>query len=143
DYQPQGNTDWRTQPTPLQRSKARAHRTTGARFLYASWPGGPGPGARRLISNALAGGHPVALSFAAYPGFMTLGGRGASFRLADAKGRSLGGHQALVVGYDSFGVRIQNSWGRRWGDAGYARLSWDFVAAHSFDASVMDGFVGR
>ena len=25
------------------------------------------------------------------------------------------GHEALVVGYDSYGVRIQNSWGTRWG----------------------------
>ena len=143
DYRPQRNFDWWTQPTLLQRHKAFPHRTTGARFLYATWPTGPGPGSRRAISSALASGHPVALSFASFPGFMSLDGPKASFGLADATGQALGGHEALVVGYDSYGVRIQNSWGTRWGDAGYARLSWDFVAAHSFDASVMEGFVDR
>lgn len=37
---------------------------------------------------------------------------------------SCGGHAMLAVGYDQDGLYLQNSWGREWGDRGFAILPW-------------------
>ncbi len=50
-----------------------------------------------------------------------------------------GNHEVLAVGYDATGVRIQNSWGTQWGDAGYATLGWDFVNRYALEATTMSG----
>ena len=41
-----------------------------------------------------------------------------------------GGHSMIVVGYDDArsAFRVQNSWGRKWGDGGYVWLSFHFWA---------------
>jgi C1A family cysteine protease len=41
-----------------------------------------------------------------------------------------GGHTMLAIGYDDSrkAFRIQNSWGRKYGEGGYAWLSYDFRA---------------
>lgn len=39
-----------------------------------------------------------------------------------------GGHAMYIIGYDDEGVTIVNSWGKGWGDGGYAHLSWDYIA---------------
>lgn len=39
--------------------------------------------------------------------------------------KALGGHAFAIVGYDRRGLWIQNSWGRAWGKAGLARISYD------------------
>jgi len=39
--------------------------------------------------------------------------------------RSVGGHAVLCVGYDPEGVWILNSWGSKWGQGGFAHLSWN------------------
>lgn len=36
----------------------------------------------------------------------------------------VGGHAVQCVGYDAFGPWIQNSWGEKWGDGGFAHISW-------------------
>lgn len=36
----------------------------------------------------------------------------------------LGGHAVLICGYDREGVWLQNSWGWKWGEYGFARISW-------------------
>ena len=36
-----------------------------------------------------------------------------------------GGHAVLAVGYNHNGVIIKNSWGKDWGDFGFAVLSWE------------------
>lgn len=37
----------------------------------------------------------------------------------------IGGHAFAIVGYDRYGLWIQNSWGRDWGRGGFARISYD------------------
>jgi hypothetical protein len=37
----------------------------------------------------------------------------------------LGGHAFAIVGYDSSGFWLQNSWGRDWGREGFAKISYD------------------
>jgi C1A family cysteine protease len=51
-----------------------------------------------------------------------------------------GGHTLLAVGYDDErkAFRIQNSWGRQWGDGGYAWFSYDFWASNVHVGYVVD-----
>jgi hypothetical protein len=37
-------------------------------------------------------------------------------------------HMLTAVGYEPQGLVFQNSWGTWWGDGGFARLSWDYLA---------------
>lgn len=36
-----------------------------------------------------------------------------------------GGHATLICGYDKQGVWIQNSWGKSWGEYGFAKIPWE------------------
>ena len=46
----------------------------------------------------------------------------------DSDEGDIGGHAMVVVGYDDAkqAFRIQNSWGRSWGDGGYGWFSYEF-----------------
>ena len=57
-----------------------------------------------------------------------------------ATGTNYGGHEVAAYGYDATGVKIANSWGKGWGNAGWATLSWDFVDRYVFEASTPGGF---
>ena len=52
------------------------------------------------------------------------------------KGERNGGHAFAIVGYTADGFIIQNSWGRRWGRAGYAILSYSDWRANAMDCWV-------
>ena len=47
-----------------------------------------------------------------------------------------GGHAVLLCGYDKEGVWIQNSWGKGWGEWGFAKIPWTV-----FDRQFMYGAV--
>ena len=47
-----------------------------------------------------------------------------------------GGHAVLICGYDKQGVWIQNSWGKTWGEWGFAKIPWEV-----FDKQFMYGAV--
>lgn len=47
-----------------------------------------------------------------------------------------GGHAFAVIGYDEYGFWIQNSWGKKWGKEGFARISYDDWAANATDVWV-------
>lgn len=42
----------------------------------------------------------------------------------------LGGHAVLAVGYDDTASQfiVRNSWGADWGDRGYCRMPYDYLA---------------
>ncbi|MEZ5417352.1 MAG: C1 family peptidase [Vicinamibacterales bacterium] len=46
----------------------------------------------------------------------------------------LGGHAFALVGYDERGFLVQNSWGARWGSAGFACLTYADWVSHGTDA---------
>ncbi|MDH3973942.1 MAG: C1 family peptidase [Deltaproteobacteria bacterium] len=50
--------------------------------------------------------------------------------------RSVGGHAFALVGYDSEGFWVQNSWGEKWGYKGFAKLLYDDWLAHGQDVWV-------
>ncbi len=54
------------------------------------------------------------------------------------EGRPMGGHAFAIVGYDSDGFWVQNSWGDEWGQGGLALLTYDDWLEHG-----MDVWVGR
>ncbi|MDQ1724744.1 MAG: hypothetical protein QOG52_1772 [Frankiaceae bacterium] len=138
DYLPQGDFDFHTQPTSAQRSSAAAHVGTPWHFVYSTYPYSVGNGGQAALETELAAGNPVILGIPAYDSFMWLTPANSYFDMPDATG-TWGGHAVLAVGYDSTGVLIENSWGSSWGSAGYARLSWAFIAQRSFTAAVMPG----
>lgn len=51
--------------------------------------------------------------------------------------RPIGRHAFLIVGYDASGFLIQNSWGDRWGDLGFAHWNYEDWAENVNDAWVL------
>jgi pimeloyl-ACP methyl ester carboxylesterase len=49
----------------------------------------------------------------------------------------LGGHAFALVGYNEVGFLVQNSWGTKWGDGGFATLPYDDWLETAFDAWVV------
>ena len=136
----QSTLEWRHKPTAADRKMAAANKITGWVTLYNSYRA-PGAMAVTALKRTLASGRPVSLGIAVYGRFMNAYGKGAgSFITATGSlGAIRGYHEVLVLGYDSRGVRIQNSWGTGWGDKGYAILSWNYVTQHSFEAETISG----
>ena len=52
------------------------------------------------------------------------------------RGRADGGHAVAIVGYTHEGFVIQNSWGKDWGEDGFALLPYDDYLMHAVDVWV-------
>jgi len=50
-----------------------------------------------------------------------------------SKNKIIGGHAYAIVGYDVRGFWLQNSWGTRWGNKGFARLSYSDWLRDGYD----------
>ena len=50
--------------------------------------------------------------------------------------RAVGGHAFCIVGYNEVGFLVQNSWGKSWGDKGFATLPYDDWLESAYDAWV-------
>lgn len=137
----QGNFNFMTPPTDAQRANAAAHRVAGYSYLFSGQ--GQGAAAETAIKTALASNKPVGIAIPVYPPFYYLNSTDYTFTSAMMTGAYQGGHAITAVGYDSTGVIIENSWGTNWGKAGFARLSWDFVRAYTWEAAVMQPFVSN
>jgi hypothetical protein len=55
-------------------------------------------------------------------------------RILNHREAKLGGHAFLLVGYDTGGFWIQNSWGREWGRNGFARMAYADWLENGMDA---------
>jgi hypothetical protein len=139
-YWTHADSDYRSQPTAAERADAALHKLTAHTVLFAQE--GQGVAAQTAIETALANNQPVALGIPVYGNFQyNVTAAHPTFGLADATGSVLGAHAVAVLGYDSTGVRIENSWGPGWGDGGFATLGWDFVEAKAFEADAIGTFV--
>jgi len=90
----------------------------------------------------LAGGDAFVLSVPVYDSFYFYHGRTPVIGVPAATERLWGHHAILIVGYDdSLGAfKLVNSWGMRWGNAGFAYLSYDFVQTKAWEAwAMVDG----
>ena len=54
----------------------------------------------------------------------------------EARKASDGGHAFAIVGYDRAGFLVRNSWGREWGDGGYATLTYEDWLENAMDCWV-------
>lgn len=84
--------------------------------------------------HCLADGFPFVFGFTVYDGFESAQVAKTGMLNMPAKGEKvLGGHAVMAVGYDQATKRliVRNSWGARWGLAGYFTMPFDYVASRS------------
>ena len=134
-----GPTDYLSQPNTTEAANGLTHRTNDGSYLFIG--GNQGAAAQTKIETALAAGTPVAIGLPVYMPFEQLTSSGYVMTAAKATGSVLGGHMVAAYGYDSTGVKIANSWGTGWGNAGWATLAWDFVDKYVNEASTPGGFL--
>ncbi|GEM_PF-1786638 len=87
----------------------------------------------------LAGGDAFVLSVPVYDSFYFYRSQSPVIGVPAASERLWGHHAVVVVGYDdSLGAfKLVNSWGTRWGNGGFAYLSYDFVRTKAWEAWAM------
>jgi hypothetical protein len=125
----QGDYDYTTQPSAAERDNASNWKLAS----YQALPVGVSPAmTETAIKSALAAQTPVVLGIQVFDQFYGLAPGHSD--LDRVSGPSDGGHAVTALGYDSYGVTIENSWGTGWGNNGFARLSWRFVTTQVFAA---------
>jgi hypothetical protein len=89
------------------------------------------------IKGQIARGHPVLFSFNATGAFDNLRGDGTYTQ--PIRNSHAGGHAMVLVGYDDVrqAFRLINSWGQKWGDRGYAWISFETTKALANDGGVL------
>jgi hypothetical protein len=60
-----------------------------------------------------------------------------SLPIIQRRGRAADGHAVALVGYTAEGFIVQNSWGRDWGERGFALLPYEDFMMHATDVWVM------
>jgi C1A family cysteine protease len=85
------------------------------------------------IKARLAEGFPVVFGFTVYESFERIGANG-KMPMPKPSETPLGGHAVLAVGYDDKSERVLclNSWGKRWGDAGYFTMPYEFISSTDY-----------
>ena len=104
---------------------------------YAMLFQGIGQANLNQIKAHLAGGDPVVLAIPVYSNFKAAAPGRSIIGVPPAGSSMLGGHAVLIVGYDSDGFLIVNSQGTRWGEGGFAHLTYDFVQQYAWEAWIM------
>jgi len=61
----------------------------------------------------------------------------------DPNPKAYGGHEVVIVGFDSDGFILKNSWGTDWGDGGYFYISNEFHQFFVNEMAVFYGVTGR
>jgi C1A family cysteine protease len=91
------------------------------------------------LKGCLASGYPFVFGFSVYESF-----EGAEvaktgvLSMPKPDEKQLGGHAVLCVGYDDASSRfiVRNSWGNKWGQAGYFTIPYDYLT----DGNLSDDF---
>jgi len=130
DY-PQGNFDYKDQPTAAEKANAVNWKLTS----YSDLPvvtSSSSTVTQQSIETAIAAGDPVVIGIPVYENFFYIGTAEEGF-YARPSGGLAGYHAIAALGYSSRGLVIENSWGTGWGNHGFATLSWSFVNSYVFD----------
>ncbi|MCL2482174.1 MAG: hypothetical protein FWF43_01910 [Propionibacteriaceae bacterium] len=139
DYLPQGNFNWRSQPTAAQNSNASKYRLTGFQTLFSVWRDRGTIDKRGYIESALSSGKPVVIGMMTPGSFTSWSQKNLNVAYTDTR-PSDDRHAMLALAYDANGLIVQNSWGTGWGADGYIKLSWASVAALVEQADVATGY---
>ena len=133
----QGDFDYTTQPNTNEIANAGKWKLSGYTPLHT------GNQIKNDVESALAQGEPVTIGIPVYNSFFYLTPRqAASYAYYPASGEQYaGGHEITIVGYNSQGVRVENSWGKGWGDHGYVNLSWKYLANQVWEANAVGKLV--
>lgn len=140
-----GDYDYTHQPTAAEKLDASANKISSYSYLFKdtdsnNWKGAGSAGVTAL-KTALAAGKPVAIGIGVYNDFY---GLDATDDVAKDHAWGASGlqafHEIVAFGYDSTGLRVENSWGTSWGQEGWATLPWSFVKHQVFEAAVVGGF---
>jgi|GEM_PF-3383745 len=117
----QGDYNYTTQPTSAQVQHAASWKLSG----YDNLPIQQGQTTQDAIKTSLAANKPVVLGIPVYYNFFLLNSNNDTY--TTTSGAFQGYHAITALGYDSTGVRIENSWGTSWGKNGFATLGWSFI----------------
>ncbi|OAX55562.1 C1 family peptidase [Xanthomonas graminis] len=133
----QGSYDYLTPPTKEERENAAKYKQPYQyQVIYSDFSDeGGGRPLIQQIKAALANSTPVAIGFYPRQGFESLTPSNAVDY--DDSSPIIGGHEVIALGYDEEGLLIENSWGKDWGDKGFAKLSWSVVAKDVKEAAVI------
>ncbi len=130
----QGNFDYSDQPTAAEKLNAVNWKLTNYNDLTLN-DSTTGDTNQVSIETALAAGNPVVIGIPVYWSFEEITSADNGFYAGvQANDTFMGNHAIVALGYDSTGLRIENSWGTYWGANGYATLSWSFINQYVFDA---------
>jgi len=97
------------------------------------------PRALDQFKGCLAAGYPFVFGFSVYDSFETRAvARSGDAPMPDPFEKLIGGHAVLAVGYDDADERflVRNSWGAKWGRAGYFTMPYDYL----LDGDLSDDF---
>ncbi|ASW44609.1 C1 family peptidase [Xanthomonas hortorum pv. vitians] len=133
-----GGYDWKTLPSKDERINAGKHKPVYGSYtnLFADDNGNGGRPLINALKQSLANATPVAIGFAVRDGFYDL--NTTNDVDYDISSPIEGYHEVIALGYDQDGLLIENSWGKGWGNKGFARLSWSVVAKDIIDANVVN-----
>ena len=94
-----------------------------------------GNGLNYSIRSALSSGQPIIVAMRTYKNFRTLKNE----ILMELEGEQLGGHGMCIIGYDDISrtFKLINSWGIKWGENGYCRISYDLMQTMCMEAYVI------
>ena len=117
------------------RHPSLAERTEAARYRIKSWRALDGSKLDQ-VKTELAEGRVVIFSVGMGDALRAHSGNGVFVKDSEPKS----GHAMVAVGYDDArqAFRIQNSWGRGWGDGGYAWFGYDYWREKAKSAYVID-----
>ncbi len=122
----QGDFDYTTQPDDSERANALQYRITGYTDLTNA------ADRKTAIQNAISSGLPVPIGFKVRTSFRYLDSTNYTYNPAKRE-KVIGGHEVTIVGYDEYGVEIENSWGADWGNQGFFRAPWSFITGRDVD----------
>lgn len=84
------------------------------------------------IKKSLFNELPLILGLSVYDNFMNHIGS-ETICLPGKNDRYLGGHAVCGIGYNDEGLVIVNSWGKNWGNQGFATICWDYIIQQTHD----------
>jgi hypothetical protein len=126
---PYNDRDHTTRPSAAQLASARKYRIDNWRQVNIS--------DIKEVKAHLNASYPVAIGAMIDEGFLAQGPSGV---WRSAKGKQLGGHAMLVVGYDDGrnAFKLINSWGAEWSAEGYGWIDYQW-----FPSVVREGYVAK